>query len=112
MSRKSIAQEYFTLVTNEKGMLPTMRRDESNAGIVAAAVMDLLLNGIIDSQNAALIFILHEMKNLNQYFDKHEYSELKKELKDIKKEPKNKHYELQDQKNQGQRVRCIKRFSV
>lgn len=31
MGRKSIAQEYFRLVTNEKGMLPAMRRDESNA---------------------------------------------------------------------------------
>lgn len=47
MNRKLIAQEYFVLATNENGNMPVMRKDESNAGLVAAGVMDLLLNGII-----------------------------------------------------------------
>lgn len=47
MHRKSIAQEYFILATNEKGNMPAMRQDESHAGLVAAGVMDLLLNDII-----------------------------------------------------------------
>ena len=47
MNRKSIAQEYVILATNEKGTMPAMRRNESNAGIVVAGVMDLLLNDVI-----------------------------------------------------------------
>lgn len=47
MNRKSITQEYFALATDENGNMPPMRRDESNAGIVAAGFMDLLLNDVI-----------------------------------------------------------------
>lgn len=47
MDRKTIAQEYFTLVVDENGNMPPMRRDESNAGLVVAGCMDLFLNDII-----------------------------------------------------------------
>lgn len=47
MDRKSIAQEYFLLATTDKGTMPAMRQSESNAGIVAAGVMDLLFNDVI-----------------------------------------------------------------
>lgn len=47
MERKSIAQEYYILVTDKYGVLPSMRREESGAGLAAAAFMDLLSAGII-----------------------------------------------------------------
>lgn len=47
MNRKSITQEYFILAVNEKGYMPSMRTDVSNAGLVAAGVMDFLLNEVI-----------------------------------------------------------------
>lgn len=47
MRRKSIAQEYFVLAINKNGYMPAMRREESEAGIVAAGIMDLLLNHVI-----------------------------------------------------------------
>lgn len=47
MNRKSITQEYFTLAADENGNMPPMHRDESNAGIVVAGFMDLLLNDVI-----------------------------------------------------------------
>ncbi len=194
MTRKSIAQEYYVLVTDENGNMPAMRKYESNAGIVVAGFMDLLLNDIItvekkkitvikdipnelehiaslytylkekprstdklmsdymvststrikkliteigeslctdgvatqgkgglfgnkttyipeknykdelvgtiksvvakDDENSpydiALIFILNETKNLNQYFSKYESDELKAKLKEMKKNPQNK----------------------
>ena len=43
MNRKSIAQEYYILATNENGYMPVMHQDESIAGIVAAGIMDLNL---------------------------------------------------------------------
>lgn len=192
MERKLIVQEYFTLATDANGNMPAMRKEESSAGIVAAAVMDLLLNDIIHMErrrisvikdlpetlrslaslyaylrekprstdklmsdfysgsrlklltaeigeslteegaaskgeggfilpktvyipdkdyknelitilksallgedeiaphDAALLFILKETKNLNQYFSRHESSTLKERLKEIKKNPQNK----------------------
>lgn len=47
MNRKSITQEYFILVVDENGNMPPMRRGESNAGLVVAGCMDLLLNNVI-----------------------------------------------------------------
>lgn len=47
MKRKSITQEYFALVVDENGNMPPMRRGESNAGLVVAGCMDLLLNNVI-----------------------------------------------------------------
>ena len=42
MNRKSIAQEYYILVTDKYGMLPAMNREEAGAGLAAAAFMELL----------------------------------------------------------------------
>ena len=44
MHSQSIAQDYFVLAVTENGMMPVMRKDESNGGLVAAGFMDLLLN--------------------------------------------------------------------
>ena len=33
MNRKSIAQEYYILVTDKYGMLPAMNREEAGAGL-------------------------------------------------------------------------------
>ncbi len=194
MHSQSIAQDYFVLAVTENGMMPVMRKDESNGGLVAAGFMDLLLNNVISEnkkkitvegglikglehlsslydylaekprttekmmcdylmstsakikqltadigeslfekhavtkeeggllgrktlyvpvnsykeqtieslkacitnqketsiQNVALICILKETKNLNQYFSKYESSELEKKLKELKQNPENK----------------------
>lgn len=57
MNRKSMAQEYFALVTDEKGNMPAMRKDESNAGMVVAAVMDLLFNDVITIEKKKITVI-------------------------------------------------------
>lgn len=44
----------------------------------------------ITPHDVALIYILKETKNLNQYFSKHESDELKAKLKELKKDPQNK----------------------
>ena len=192
MDRKSIAQEYYTLTVDENGNMPSMHKEESYAGLVAAGFMDFLVNNVITadknkisvikenpgelahlallyaylnerprsidklmsdyytgsrikqltaqigeslkeegkaakgtgglfgpkttyipeknykdeligmiksaittggeitSHDIALIYILKETKNLNQYFSKHEISELKAKLKEMKNNPQNK----------------------
>lgn len=60
MNRKSIAQEYFALAADKNGNMPPMRRDESNAGLVAACFMDLLLNEIIAADKKK-ITVIREM---------------------------------------------------
>ncbi len=57
MNRKSIAQEYYILATNENGYMPVMHQDESIAGIVAAGIMDLKLNGVITMENKKITVI-------------------------------------------------------
>lgn len=47
MKRRSIAQEYYTLMVDQNGYMPPMHREDSAAGLVAAAFMDLLLNHVI-----------------------------------------------------------------
>lgn len=47
MNETTIVQEYYALATDKNGMMPPMRKDESNAGIVVAGFMDLLLQDII-----------------------------------------------------------------
>lgn len=44
----------------------------------------------ISPHDMALIYILKETKNLNQYFSKYESDELKARLKEMKKNPQNK----------------------
>ena len=57
MNRKSIAKEYYILATNENGYMPVMHQDESIAGIVAAGIMDLKLNGVITMENKKITVI-------------------------------------------------------
>lgn len=57
MNRKSITQEYFILAVNEKGYMPGMRTDESNAGLVAAGVMDFLLNEVITMEKRKITVV-------------------------------------------------------
>lgn len=57
MNRKSITEEYFALAINESGYMPAMYRDESNAGVVAAGVMDLLLNQVITEEKKKITVI-------------------------------------------------------
>lgn len=48
VNRKTVAEEYYLLAVNDKGGMPAMRGDESNAGLVAAGVVDLLSGGVIE----------------------------------------------------------------
>lgn len=57
MNRKSIIQEYFVLAVNENGTMPAMRRDESNAGMTAAGIMDLFLNDVITVEKKRITVI-------------------------------------------------------
>lgn len=62
MNRKSMAQEYFILTTDENGNMPVMHKYESDSGLVAASVMDLMLNYIRDLSTLAMVWmaaILH-----------------------------------------------------
>ncbi len=47
MERKLIAQEYLAFANDKRGNLPSMHIEEVKGGIVAAALMDLLLHNII-----------------------------------------------------------------
>ena len=47
MERKALTQEYLILTTNDKGKLPMANSTETKAGLVAAGIMDLLLEGAI-----------------------------------------------------------------
>ena len=47
MSRKSTAQEYYTLMIDKNGLMPAMHRDEAGAGLAASAFMDLTVNDIV-----------------------------------------------------------------
>lgn len=57
MTRKSIAQEYFALVIDQNGNMPPMNKDESNAGLVAAGFMDLLLSGAVTAEKKKIAVI-------------------------------------------------------
>lgn len=73
MKRKLITQEYFALATDANGNMPAMHREESNAGIVAAAVMDLLLSNVIQIERKRISLIsdlpetLHPLSSLYAY---------------------------------------------
>ena len=57
MNKRSIAQEYFLLVVDENGNMPPMRRDESNAGLVVAGLMDLVLNETVTLENKTVTVV-------------------------------------------------------
>ncbi len=43
----TIVQNYYVLAVDKNGLMPPMRRDECNAGLVAAALMDLMLAEVV-----------------------------------------------------------------
>lgn len=47
MDRKSISQEYYLLMIDKNGLMPTMHKEEAGAGLAAAAFVDLLVNNIV-----------------------------------------------------------------
>ena len=47
MERRGIAQEYYILAVTDIGCMPAMHREESNAALVAAGFMDLLMNEMV-----------------------------------------------------------------
>ena len=47
MDRRLIAQEYYVLMIDNNGLIPSMHRDETEAGLVAAAFLDLIVNDIV-----------------------------------------------------------------
>ena len=46
MIRKSIAQDFFLLAVGENGGMAPLRREVSNAGLMAAGVLDLEATGV------------------------------------------------------------------
>lgn len=51
MERKLLAQEYLTLINDERGNLPSMYIEEIKGGILAAALMDMLQHHVIQMEN-------------------------------------------------------------
>ena len=67
--------------------IPEKNYKDELIGTIKSAITT---GGEITSHDIALIYILKETKNLNQYFSKHESSELKAKLKEMKNNPQNK----------------------
>ncbi|WP_329380074.1 GPP34 family phosphoprotein [Anaerofustis sp. HA2171] len=57
MERSSIIKDYFILLLDKKGNMPLLYQKESNAGFVAAGIMDLLFSGIIKLEKNEIIVI-------------------------------------------------------
>ena len=68
MNRKSITQEYYTLVVDKYGVLPSMHREESGAGLVAAAFMDLLSADAI-TEDKKKITVVKDLPNELMYLE-------------------------------------------
>ena len=73
MSRKSTAQEYYTLMIDKNGLMPAMHRDEAGAGLAASAFMDLTVNAIVVVEKKKITVIkdlpdsLEYLENLYTY---------------------------------------------
>lgn len=57
MTRTSIAQQYFMLTIDKNGCMPPMRKQECNAGLIAAGVMDLLLYNVATMEKKKITVI-------------------------------------------------------
>lgn len=57
MDRKSIVQEYYILATDENGNMAAMNKEECEAGMVAASLMDLLLNYVVKIEKKKITVI-------------------------------------------------------
>lgn len=62
MNRTSIAQQYFMLTIDKNGCMPPMRKQECNAGLIAAGVMDLLLYNVATMEKKK-ITVISELPN-------------------------------------------------
>lgn len=73
MNRKSIVQEYFALAADKNGYMPPMNKDKANAGMVAACIMDLLLNEVITIENNKITVIKEIPHELGHIVSLYEY---------------------------------------
>lgn len=77
MSERSVAQEYYVLAVNEKGAFPALSREESKAGLIAAGVAELLLNGVIVLQKKKIIAAAKLPENMRYLASLYEFLENK-----------------------------------
>lgn len=77
MNRKSIIKEYFILAVNEKGSMPVTRKTESNAGLVVAGMMDLLLGDVIAIEKKKITVVKSLPYDLKHIAPLYEYLEAK-----------------------------------
>ena len=73
MHSQSIAQDYFVLSLTENGMMPLMRKEESNGGIVVAAYMDLLVNQVISEHKKKITVEKELVKDLEHLSSLYQY---------------------------------------
>lgn len=75
MNRKSITQEYYILAVDKTGNMPLLHKDESNAGLLVAGIMDLITNEVISLEkkkilvNSELPNELTFLKSLYEYLN-------------------------------------------
>lgn len=62
MDERSLIQEYYILAVNENGYMPMMYRDESNAGLVAAGMTELMQNGVITIEKVNGLMTIEQKK--------------------------------------------------
>lgn len=77
MRERSVAQEYYVLTINEKGAFPAINREESKAGLTAAGVAELLLNGVIVLQKKKIIVAVELPENMRYLASLYEFLENK-----------------------------------
>lgn len=68
MNRKSISQEYYTLMIDKNGLLPAMYRDEAGAGLTASAFIDLIVNDIVAVEKKK-IAVIKELPDSLEYLE-------------------------------------------
>ena len=68
MNRKSISQEYYTLMIDKNGLLPAMYRDEAGAGLTASAFIDLIVNDIVAVEKKK-ITVIKELPDSLEYLE-------------------------------------------
>lgn len=73
MDRKTIAQEYFVLAVDENGNMPIMRKSESESGMVAAGIMDLLLHDVIIMEKKKFLVMKDMPDELESLLSLYEY---------------------------------------
>lgn len=64
MNERSLIQEYYILTVNESGYMPVMNKSESDAGLIAAGVMEMLQNGVITIEKANDFLTVEQKKSV------------------------------------------------